>query len=161
MGQVETVSWTDIVTAIAAAVTVVILIIAALYARHQLGSIERTRETQLLTDLARNWDEESLRESRQAVEKYEDGAKLKQALKELKENNDKQYYVLLRLSDFFEELELLVNYECLSPQLAKDMFGTAIKYHYTRYEPTIKFLRAKYKSETIYKFFEDLANKCQ
>jgi len=160
MEQIEAVTWTDIVTAIAAAFTFGVLLFAAFYARHQLHSMERTREAQLLEDLSRRWDEELLRESRQAVEEYKDGTKLKQALKELKDNNDKQYYVLLRLPDFFEELGLLVNYECLSPQLTKDMFGTAIEYHYTRYKPTIKFLRGKYKDETIYKFFEDLANKC-
>ena len=160
MEQMEAVTWTDIVIAIAAAFTFGVLLFAAFYARHQLQSMERTRETQLLEDLSRRWDEELLRESRQVAEKYEDGTKLKEAVKELSEKNDKQYYVLLRLPDFFEELGLLVNYECLSPQLAKDMFGTAIQYHYTRYKPTIEFLREKYKDETIYKFFKDLANKC-
>ncbi len=160
MEQIDAVTWTDIVTAIAALFTFGVLTFAAFYARHQLHSLERTREAQLLSDLSRRWDEELLGESRQAVEKYKDGTKLKQALKELKENNNKQYYVLLRLPDFYEDLGLLVTNKCLSPQLAKDMFGTVIKYHYARYKSTIQFMRGKYKDKTIYKFFEDLANKC-
>ena len=153
--------WPDIVTAVAAALSFFILLAAAIIAKREINCMDRTREAELLEDLSRRWDEELLRESRQAAEKYENGTKLKEAVKELSEKNDKQYYVLLRLPDFFEELGLLVNYQCLFPQLAKDMFGTAIKYHYARYEPTVKLLRETYKDQTIYKFFEDLTKKCQ
>lgn len=152
--------WPDIVTAIAAVLTIGVLLAAAVCAWLELHHIERAREAHILADLSRRWDEELLREPRQAVEKYKDGTKLEQAVKEFKENNDEQFYMLLRLPDFFEELGLLVEYDCLNLQLAKDMFGTAIKYHYTGYKPTIEFLRSEYKDKTIYKFFEDLAKKC-
>ncbi len=149
--------WTDIVIAVAAAFTVAILLAAAFLAWHEVRCIERAREAQLLTDLSRRWDEELLRESRETAEKYTNGRQLRQALGNLKKNNDKEYYILLRLPSFFEDLGLLVSSQCFSRQLANDLFGTAIKYHYNRYELAIKYLRKKYKDENIYKFFTDLA----
>jgi len=159
MEQIEGVTWTDIVTAIAAVLAFGVLIFAALYARHQLHSMEKTREAQLLADLSRRWDEELLTESRQAVGKYKNGSELSQSLEELRNRSDEQYYVILRLPDFFEDLGLLVNKKCLSLQLAKDMFGTAVKYHYNLYKDTIENMRKIYKDQTIYKFFEDLAEE--
>jgi hypothetical protein len=160
MEQASVIPWTDVVTAIAAICSVGILLFAVGLAWREVRCMDRTREAQLFAELSRRWDEELLIGSRQAVEEYKDGTKLKQALKKLGENKNKKYYVLLSLPDFFEELGLLVNYKCLNPRLAKDMFGTAIQYHYTLYKPTIEFLREKYKDKTIYKFFEDLAKKC-
>lgn len=157
MEEAITIAWTDIVIAVAAGLTAVILLAAALYARNEIKCIERAREAQLLTDLSRRWSEELLRESREAAEKYKNGSQLRQALRNLKKNNDKEYYILLRLPDFFEDLGLLVSSECFSRKLANELFGTAIKYHYNRYELAIKYLRKKYKDKTIYEFFEDLA----
>ena len=159
MEQVGVIAWTDIAIAAAATFTAGILLVAVVFAWREVHCIERAREAQLLADVSRRWDEELLRESRQAVEEYEDGTKLRQALEDLKKKNDKQYYVLLRLPDFFEELGLLVNKKCLHPQLAKDMFGTAIKYYYDRYKLTIKYLQEKYQDQTIYKFFSDLVTQ--
>jgi len=160
MGETIAITWTDVVIAVAAALTFVVLLAAAICAWFELRHRERDREAQLLADLSRRWDEESLTEPRQLVEEYKERNKLKQAMVNFRDKNDKEAYVLLRLPDFFEELGLLVRNKCLSLQLAKDMFGTAIKYHYNRYEPIIKLLRKKYKDETIYEFFEGLAQKC-
>ena len=149
--------WTDIVIAIAAGLTVVILLSAALYARHEIKCIERTREAQLLTDLSRRWDEEQLQEARKAANEYDDGNKLRNALQDFQANNDPNFYKLMMIPDFFEELGLLVNSTCLNLQLANDLFGTAINHHYVRYEPSIKYLRDKYKDDNLFKFFSQLA----
>jgi hypothetical protein len=155
--QVDLIPWTDEATAIAAICTAIILFLALGFAWHEVRCIEKARKAQLLTGLSKWWNEELLRESRQAAEKYKNGIQLQKALENFKKTNDKEYYVLLRLPDFFEDLGLLVNSECFSKQLATDLFGTAMKYHYERYKPAIEYLRTEFNDKTIYKFFEDLA----
>ena len=159
MGQIQTITCMDIVTAIAAALTAGVLIFAAIYARRQLHSMERAREAQLLVDLSRRWDEEPLVQSRRAVETYKDTSELWQALKNLKKKNHEQYYVLLKVANFYEDLALLINEKCLTAELVKNMLGDAIKHYYELYEVTIKEMREKYKSSRIYENFEDLAKK--
>jgi hypothetical protein len=156
MEEVITIAWTDVVTAIAAALTVLILLVAAFYARNQIKCVERTREAQLLADLSRRWNEEQLTDARKTVRNYKDADKLKDAVQKLGDKNDKEVYILVRLPDFFEALGVLVNTSCLSKQLTRDLFGTAIGYYHELYGPSIQYLREKYKDNNIYKWFDDL-----
>jgi hypothetical protein len=156
MEEVITIAWTDVVTAIAAALTALILLVAAFYARNQIKCVERTREAQLLADLSRRWNEEQLTDARKTVRNYKDADKLKDAVQKLGDKNDKEVYILVRLPDFFEALGVLVNTSCLSKQLTRDLFGTAIGYYHELYGPSIQYLREKYKDNNIYKWFDDL-----
>jgi len=151
--------WTDIVIAVAAAFTVAILLAAAFLVWHEVRCIERAREAQLLTDLSRRWNEEELTKSRKAARNYKNGVELQKALQKLRENNEQEYYDLVRLPDFFEALGVLVNSGCLSKQLTKDLFGTVIKHFYHLYGPAIQYLREIYDDKNIYALFDDLAQK--
>lgn len=148
--------WTDIVIAVAAALTVVILLAAAVFAWCEVHCIERTREAQLLADLSRRWNGEQLTEARKAARNYKNSAELKEAVQKARENNDKEYYYLVRLPDFFEALGVLVKSGCLSKRLTKDLFGTVLKYYYELYGPTIQYLREIHDDENIYTWFDDL-----
>ena len=151
--------WTDIVIAVAAAFTVAILIAAAIFAWHEVRCIERAREAQLLTDLSRRWNEDELTKSRKAARNYKNGVELQQALQKMRENNDQQYYDLVRLPDFFEALGVLVNSGCLSKQLTKDLFGTVIEYYYHLYHPTMQYLREVHDDKNIYILLDHLAQE--
>lgn len=153
------VTWPDIVTAVAAALAFFILLAAVIIAKREIGCIDRTREAELLVDLSRRWNEEQLTKSRKAARNYKSGAELKEAVQKLRENNDEEYYDLVRLPDFFEALGVLVNSSCLSKQLTKDLFGTVIKYYYSLYGPTIQYLREIHDDKNIYIWFDDLVDK--
>ena len=93
MEETITIAWTDIVTAVAAGLTVLILLAAAFYARNQIKCTERTREAQLLTDLSRRWNEEQLTEARKAARNYKSADELKDAVQKLGGKNDKEAYI--------------------------------------------------------------------
>jgi len=156
---VNIVTWPDIVIAVAAALTFIILLAAVIIAKREIGCIDRTREAELLVGLSRRWNEEQLTESRKAARNYKSSAELKEAVQKHRENNDKEYYDLVRLPDFFEALGVLVNSSCLSMQLTKDLFGTVIKFYYNLYSPTIQYLREIHDDRNIYTWFDDLAEK--
>ena len=153
------ITWPGLVTAIATALTFFILLAAVIIAKRQIKCTEREREAELLTDLSRRWNEKELTESRKAARNYKNGVDLREALQKLRENNDQEYYDLVRLPDFFEALGVLVNSDCLSKQLTKDLFGTPIKHFYHLYGPAIQYLRKIYDDKNIYTLFDDLAQK--
>jgi hypothetical protein len=159
MGETIAIAWTDVVTAVAAGVTVLILLAAAFYARNQIKCNERTRQAQLLADLSRRWDEDRLTEARKAAFSYKSADELKDAVQKLGKKNDKNFHILVRLPDFFEALGILVNSSCLDKQLTQDLFGTAIGYYHEFYGPTIRYLREINEDEDVYKWFDDLAEK--
>ena len=98
-------------------------------------------------------------ESRKAARNYKSNAELKGAIQKLRENNDDEYYALVRLPDFFEALGVLVNSGCLSRQLTRDLFGTAIKHYHNLYVPTMQYLREMHDDKNIYNWFDDLIEK--
>jgi len=153
--------WTDIVIAVAASLTVAILLVAAVFALYQLHSMESARKAQLLTDLSRRWDEEPLLESRRALKTYKDkdGRELWRALKYLEKKNHEQYYVLLIVANFYEDLAVLIKEKCLGLELVKNILGGAIRHYYDLYEVSIRELRKEYQDRSIYENFEDLAKK--
>ena len=155
----NTITWPDIVTAVAAALTFVIVLAAVIIAKREINCMDRTREAQLLADLSRRWNEEQLTESRKAARNYKNSTELKEAVLKLRQNNDQEYYNLIRLPDFFEALGVLVNSGCLSRELTKDLFGTAIKHYYNLYSQTLQYLREIHDDKNIYTWFDDLAKE--
>ena len=151
--------WTDIVVAIAAGATFFLVLVAIIFAWREVNCIDRAREAELLADLSRRWNEEQLTDSRKVARNYKNGTELKEALQKLRENNEKEYYDLVRLPDFFEALGVLVNSGCLSKKLTIDLFGTVIKYYYNLYGPAIQYLREIHDDKNIYTLFDDLMQK--
>lgn len=157
---ITTITWTDIVVAIAATLTLLILCCAFFLARREISCIDKTREAEILTDLSKQWNEEQLTESRKVARNYyKDSAKLKIAIQKARDENEQEYYSLVRILDFFEALGVLVNSTCLNKQLTKDLFGTAIVYYHDLYQPSIKYLRDIHGDENIYKWFDYLVKE--
>jgi hypothetical protein len=156
---VNIITWPDIVTAVAAALSFFVLLAALLVAKREITCIDRTREAELLAELSRRWNEEQLTASRKAALNYKSGAELKKAVQKLRESKDKEYYDLVRLPDFFEALGVLVSSSCLSKQLTKDLFGTAIKHYYDLYGPTIQYLCKIHGDKNVYIWFDKLVNE--
>ena len=126
--------WTDIVVAVVSSLTFLVLLGAIILAWREVNCIDRTREAELLADLSRRWNEKQLTESRRIARNYKNSTELKEALQKLRENNDEEYYALVRLPDFFEALGVLVSSGCLSKKNVIDLFGTVIKHYYNLYD---------------------------
>ena len=89
----NTITWTDIVTAVAASLTFCVFLATIIIAKREIKCIDRTREAELLTELSRRWNEEQLTESRKAARSYKSSAELKDAVQKLRENNDKKRFI--------------------------------------------------------------------
>ena len=136
--------WTGMYTAFTAFITLV-LFIAAIAAGHQLRSMEKARQgqrdqlleaktarkAQVLTELSKRWDDPLISESRRRVSSFEgDPEGLSRRLQKLNDKNHREYYVLIRVANFFEDLAILVEEEALTPELVTKSLGDPIKYYW-------------------------------
>jgi len=153
----DTIQWTDIATAVASICTLLVVLAALLLGWRQLGSMETARKAQLLTDLSRRWDEELLVESRQAASDYAGGEELASALERHDQENTRDYYVLGRLPNFFEDLGILVSEGAISPQMVAKSLGSSAKSYWRLYQPYASAVRGR--QQTIYQWFEKLVEK--
>lgn len=163
--SVLTKNWTDTASAVAAVVAAVaalaslaLLLLAAIYARRQLNEARRSRHAQLLMDLSRRWDEDELNASRQKAVAHQTPAGLLQAVQTLEHDNSLDFYVLLRVPNFFEDVAALEREAALSVELIRTQFKTVIKDTLYHWMPTIRHFRQHW-GDGIYEGFETLAKR--
>ena len=151
--NVETGDWTMIWTAVYAAFTAFIaaaLFFAGVAAVSQIRSMERARQGQLLTELSRRWEE--LWECRQKANRFQGNpVGLHQALMKLERRNHRDYFALVRLPNFFEDLGILVDEDIISAELVKNSRGGQIKYYWDLYQCYIR-AQQKIRSTTFENF---------
>ncbi|MCH8198646.1 MAG: hypothetical protein IIA54_01065 [Chloroflexi bacterium] len=162
--------WTA-VAAIATAVGSIAIIVGLGIAAAQLvRSANAARATARAAELAhvrallRTWDGEPLEEARQAVSRHETGTQLLEAVNEYDATGDAQYFVLLRVPDFFEDLGSLVfNSEFVTSETVRHSLRPAIAYYWELFEPlTTEHRRAQVRRgepPTIFEWFERLAKE--
>ena len=146
--EVSVSTWIMIWTAVYAAFNVFIALVlfaAAVAAVHQLRSMERARQGQLdllveaekarraqvLTELSKRWDDPLFSESRRKVSSFEgDPEGLSRRLRELDRKNHRDFYVFIRVANFFEDLALLVDEDAVSLELVEKSLGTPVGYYW-------------------------------
>ena len=152
-------TWLIIWTAVYAAFTVfvtMVLFAAALAAVHQLVEAQTARKVQILTDLSRRWDDLVLSESRRKVNTFiGDPERLSRTLKRLDKKNRADYYVIIRVANFFEDLAILVGEDALSLELVKNSLGGPIRHYWSLFRCYI--LAAQEESPADFEHFARLA----
>ncbi len=155
-------TWTDVVTAIGTAayatftfLTVLVLTGAVLYARSQVRAVEKTRRLNLLLRLAERWESLLLRRARGIV--YRSGRNFGRDIRSYKKKGGEDYFCLVALANFFEDMAILMNENQISLSEIKGRFKSAITYYYDQFED---YIRAMQKAHpTNYECFADLARK--
>lgn len=136
------------------------LFVAACLAAWQVWEARGARKAQLLLDLTKRWDDPTFVEAREYAAKYEVGAPLRDAIKQFRENKAHEYFVLMRIPNFFEQLGLLRQERTVSLNVLNAWVGSIIIREWDRWELAVEYLR-KLSSSTNYKMWQDLATKIQ
>ncbi len=153
--EVAAATWTDIGTFAVAAATFGLLVAALFVAWHQINQSREATQAQLMADLSRRWDEEQLVESRRTMESYVMSEGLLDAIQRLILNHDPEYYVLVKIPNFFEDLKILYDRKGVRLDAIRDSLGGACIHHWRQREPAVKFLQTDRRQ--TYEHFEALA----
>ena len=104
-----------------------VLVAAAFFARSQLGSMEKSRELSLLIRLGERWDSPILRRARRIAVRA--GKNLSRDLSRHRKRNSEEYYLLMALANFFEEMGILWKEGQVElDQLADRFRGNVLRY---------------------------------
>lgn len=162
-------AWTDAATAIAtivyasaAVLTLVVIVVAALFARSQLEELERGRHAQTLLHMSQRWDSEPiLQESKKLVMAYKTPTDLEQAMRRLYGKRDPELTALLKMTAFYEELGVLVNQKALSFEMVDEWLGEMVRDHWIRWAASVAFARSNEAlgRERLARNWEELAGR--
>src|SRR5438045_3291262 len=122
-------TWTDVVVAVTSVITAAGIVVAGIAARvawRQVKQMNMDRQALILLDHSRRWDESLLTEAREAASNYRTPKELRTHLQQTSERNEREFYVLMRLPHFFEDLAVMVKHKALDFDIVDDAWGMII-----------------------------------
>ncbi len=136
------------VLAISSGLMTLAIIITAIYAGIQLFNIKKTRCSDLLMRLHQTWDSKEYILSRKTINQYGNGSTLEEASKNLRESliafdkiNADEFYLIVRIANFFENLGYLTFNGFLHRDDAIQLFGGPAQRYWYIFSDFVDFQR--------------------
>jgi hypothetical protein len=153
-------NWADIVTAL----STLLLAVGALLALLAILEARRARHAETITEAARRWDERTFRHVRARVkgiidERSEEG--LKKMMLELRKANSTDYFELMAIPDYFEDLAIMMTYRAVTFRMVDDSLGVTVAKYWKNFSPFITELREVIDDRHAYENFQKLGQKIQ
>jgi hypothetical protein len=149
-------NWADVTTAI----TTVLLALAALIALAQIVLMRRAGLAESATEAARRWSEPSFQRASAKIQAYlkKGGPEnLKVEVMKLLDENSPEYYELLTIPDYFEDLAILIKYRAITFRIVDDAYGLTALAYWRDCQPLVVALREK--DQRVYNNFQILGNR--
>ena len=151
--------WTNTAIAAASIATFAVVFGALLLAAVQLTSIKHNRATEILGGLLNRWNDERLEAARLKMRAL-DARATWDAIREAQEYNRLDYYILMRIPSFFEEIGIMcLIAKSVPPELVYEFFASAIVSFWGKYEPWIRDVRNDEDDNRFFENFEKLAGE--
>lgn len=146
-----------IIYVIATVAMLLVLTKTANYAKGQLESAERSRQLSLLRDLSSQWSSPLLREARELIHKQTGGEGSFGWTKPEEAPNLTDYFKVIALANFFEDMGLLEKEGQLTLDQVEDRFSTSL----VHYQKTLgRFIEEQQKEDpSVLSNFTMLAEK--
>ncbi len=135
----------------------VVLVIAAQYAKGQLESIERSRQLECLQHLSERWSSDITREARKIADSAGDSARFDEIWSTLKLRESDDYFKLAALANLFEDIAILEKESQITFGQVVDRFGPTMVYYHGIYKG---FIAEKQKEDPeILRNFDNLVKR--
>ncbi len=159
--------WTlfwNTVLAISTALMALAIGITAGFAIVQLWNIKKARFSDLSMRLNQIWDSNDYICSRSMINQHASGSTLEEASQNLKESlmslsktNAKEYFIMIRIANFFENLGVIVSKDYLNHEEALEFFGSAARRYWKLFSEYARYRRNSVpKQPTAWIYFESL-----
>lgn len=155
---IEDPNWAEVFTAIVNG----LLVVAAFLALLQIGHARRARHAEAATEAARRWDDPAFRKLRATVQKRvkELGPEgLRDEMMKLRDKASPEYFELLTILDYFEDLQILIKYRAISFRIVDDSLGNTVPTYWSIWAPFVRELRERNRDQRNYQNFEKLAKR--
>jgi len=145
----------DSFSAVATLVTVLVVVVAGYIARSQLRQLVKANKFAVVERLFERFDAPTMRRARRIVNRNE--ANLTELLKKWDEEDAAEYYTVVCVANFFEDLAILENEGHLTLADIEPRFASPLKWYYKLFAGYIRNEQAG--DPDIYKWFRTLAEK--
>jgi hypothetical protein len=88
----------------------------------ELWRMRKARLSELIATLGQTWDSKLLMEARQRANELANTGKLKQAIDDGGKANSEEFFILMRIPNFFDSIGAMVEHGDLPTKLAKELF---------------------------------------
>jgi hypothetical protein len=154
--------WAAITTAVATAVTAIVLGGTAILARRTLRDAQNTRHANVLTELSRRWDDPHIVQSVKLFARYKraDLVSLIETIYDERKPSDQELFdfaTLEAIPNLWETVAILQSEGAFPLSMVEKMWGAAIASAWDAWEAAIKRLRELTDTPTTYCHFERLA----
>ena len=139
--------------------TCIIMVGSVGVAVRELNQMRRSRHSELLMDLYQMWEDEPLMEARTLIKAIKLKEALKEKLEEWDKGEQKEFFIALRVCNFFEHIGHLVVKKYLKGKDAEDLMGPSIIKYYEIFEDYIKEHRKE--DNHIYENFQRLKEETE
>ena len=151
--------WTNTAIAAASIATFVVVFVALIFAGLRLTSTKNHRATEILGEHVKRWSDKRLEAARLKIGALRARA-IWDAIREARKNNRLDYYILLRIPSFFEEIGIMcLVAKMVPPELVYQFFASAIVNYWGKYEPWIRDARNQDNDNRFFENFEKLAGE--
>lgn len=157
-------NWAESVTAIATAVLALAAVIALLQlviARAQMREARSAKNLQTRSDLTRKWDAYSFRELRARFHTLAAGGSeaLRDKILELRDHRDPEYFELLKVPDFFEDIGIAVKNQEIEFGVVRQSLGATVPHYWSLWFPFVIQIRGQLGDPKLYEHFQYLAER--
>ena len=166
-----TIDWTltwNTVLAISTALMAIAIVVTAIFAIVQLWNVKKTRCSDLLMRLDQIWDSNDFIHSRSMINQHAGELTLEEASKSLKEllvsldkTNAEDYFIMVRIANFFENLGFLVCIGYLNHKDAYELFGASAERYWKLFSEFTNYRRygGEPKQRDAWIYFESLGTR--
>lgn len=141
----------DYISVVAAIFTAVIAFLAFLLHR----SLEEARQAQSLLSFLERRESDSLVKARQMVSSLNE-EELAKAAEEADRKNSEDYFTLMRVADFFEDLGFACKTGYVKNEDVLDEMGAPVGFYYERHQRVIENLRKRQPATRYRKAYQNL-----
>lgn len=130
-------------------------IIGLVFVYWQCYLMRKSRESELLMQLTMLWNSDEYIRARKVVGEHLDN--LAQKTEEYEQKNEEDYFLIVKVGNFFEHLGVLVDRNYLPRKVLIELLGSSIKYYYEIFVDYITQYRKTKGPTNLYIYFERLA----
>lgn len=156
--------WPAWISASAATVTTIVVVLSAIFALHGLWDARRTRYGQLITELQRQWTEPAVVESIRLHTEYPADrlgalvAKMFGPSRDIASLDERRAWSKLALwANLIESMGVLVSEKTITPRVVYKMWGGGILAAWSSWELAVRDLRVYDDEPDTFQYFEEIA----
>lgn len=135
------------------------ILIGVIIALIEINYMRKSTHSELLMNLYQIWESDYLSESRRLLKEIGSKSELERRMEEYGKKQQKEYFIVVRVANYFEHIGHLVNRKYLKAKDIEGLMGSNVTKYYEIFEGYSE--KAKKENKYLFKNFQELKEKIE